>query len=91
MIICIVENSHTWDAFGSPCLIDTSKLTKEYLRAYLESWNSDEPIYIDNTHPLGGIHEFYSYSFASKYSEDIQQAIVEPPQMVDKLISIVFE
>ena len=90
MIICIVENSNEWDEFGQPYLIDTSLLKEEYLRAYLES-TIDDSIIINDTHHLGGIHELYDYSFASKYADDIQQAIVQPPQMVDKLISIIFE
>ena len=89
MIICIVENSNEWDEFGQPYLIDTSLLKEEYLRAYLES-TIDDSIIINDTHHLGGIHEL-DYSFASKYADDIQQAIVQPPQMVDKLISIIFE
>lgn len=91
MIICIVENSTYWHNWEHPYLLDTSKLSEEYLRAYLESWNPKDILVINNTHPLGGIHELYSYSFASKYSEDIQQAIIQPPQLVEKLISIVFE
>jgi hypothetical protein len=89
MIICIVENSNEWDDFGQPYLIDTSLLKEEYLRAYLES-TIDDIIIINDTHHLGCIHEL-DYSFASKYADDIQQAIVQPPQMVDKLISIIFE
>ena len=81
MIICIVENSTQWDDFGQPYLIDTSLLKEEYLRAYLES-TIDDSIIINDTHHLGGIHEL-DYSF--------EQVIVQPPQMVDKLISIIFE
>lgn len=90
MIICIVENSTHWDEFGQPYLIDTSLLKDEYLRAYLESTNNDN-IIINNTHPLGGVHELYEHAFASKYSEDIFEALIDPPQIVDKMLSIVFE
>ena len=80
MIICIVENSTEWDEFGQPYLIDTSLLKEEYLRAYLEGSVNVRKVNSDKGRFIDSWNK-----------EDIFAAIVQPPQMVDKLISIIFE
>ena len=80
MIICITENSTEWDDFGQPYLIDTSLLKEEYLRGYLEV--SVEVIKVDSNN--GRFIDSWN-------KEDIFAAMIKPPQMVDKLISIIFE
>jgi len=93
MIICITENSPYWDAYGIPYLIDTSKLDKaSWFRKLLEE-TTEKSIVLKKINKIKPSFDSYSYHdwFTSLVYEDIQQAIVEPPQMVDKLLSIVFE
>ena len=92
MIICIVENSIKWDDFGLPYLVDTSKLNS-YLKSDFESLNSSELVYSKKVNSLKTSDYLYSYHdwWSDTVFEDLQQAIVQPPQLVDKLVSIIFE
>ena len=81
MIICITENSHSWDKFGEPYLVDTNLLIEgTTIKEFLESCTISSVAVDMNDCNL------VTYEY-----KEIQQAIVEPPQKVDKLLSIVFE
>ena len=85
MIICITENSTHWGKFGQPYLIDTNLLPDgTAFKEFIESCELTS-IAID-------INDVKLYQIAMSIVEPcIQKAMVQPPQMVDKLLSIVFE
>lgn len=91
MIICITENSHSWDTFGEPYLIDTNLLIEgTTIKEFLESCTlSSVAVDINDCNLV--IPDSYEYCWGHIVYEEIQQAIVQPPQKVDKLLSIVFE
>lgn len=88
MIICLVENCIAWDSQGELYLIDTSVLTSEPFRSFLES--AGDSLYVDGDGEFGVCtHEKQGWSCL--YELDIQRAMVNPPQLVEKLVSVTFE
>ena len=88
MIICMVENCASWDEPGEIYLIDSSLLTSEPFRSFLES--------ASNSLCVSGDGEFgrctnLVQGWRGQYELDIQRAVVNPPQLVEKLISVTFE
>lgn len=91
MIICITENSTHWDEFGQPYLIDTHLLPNgTAFKEFVETCELTSVAVDINDFNLV-IPDSYDYCWSHVVFEDIQQAMVQPPQMVDKLLSIVFE
>ena len=91
MIICITENSHSWDRFGEPYLVDTNLLIEgTAIKEFLESCILPSiTVNINDVNLV--IPDSYECCWSHIVYEDIQQAIVQPPQMVDKLLNVVFE
>lgn len=91
MIICITENSTHWDEFGQSYLIDTHLLPNgTAFKEFVETCELTSVAVDINDFNLV-IPDSYDYCWSHVVFEDIQQAMVQPPQMVDKLLSIVFE
>lgn len=88
MIICLVENCATWDGQGEMYLIDTCLLTSEPFRSLLESADSSLSLTGDD---LFCVVNNQSTGWNYQYELDIQRAMVDPPQLVEKLISVTFE
>lgn len=84
----MVENCPSWDSQGGLYLIDTSLLTSEPLRSFIESAGSE--LYVDGDGEFGVCTD-ERQGWSWQYDSDIQKAIVNPPQLVEKLISVTFE
>lgn len=84
----MVENCAAWDGQGGLYLIDTSLLTSEPFRSFLESAGSE--LYVDEDVKFG-VCTVERQGWSWQYESDIQRAIVKPPQLVQKLISVTFE
>ena len=89
MIICITENSTHWDEFGQSYLIDTNLLPDG--TAFKEFVESCELTSVEVNINDVNLTDSYEYCWSHVIFEDIQKAMVQPPQMVDKLLSIVFK
>ena len=90
MIICLVENSATKAAARGVAayLIDTSLLLSEPFRSFLESAPSF--LSIDGEGEFGEVtSEIHCWKW--RYELELNRAIVKPPQLVEKLISVLFE
>ena len=88
MIICLVENCASWEGQREMYLVYTSLLTSEPFRSFLES----TPKYLS----VSGDEEFglctsERQGWSGRYELDIARARVNPPQLVEKLVSVTFE
>lgn len=88
MIICLVENCASWVCHCEAYLIDTSLLTSEPLRSFLES--AEDSLYVDGDGEFG-LCTSEKQGWSGQYELDIQRAMVNPPTLVEKLVSIIFE
>jgi hypothetical protein len=88
MIICLVENCASWDRQGEMYLIDTSLLLSEPFRSFLESAPSS--LSVDDEGEFGE-HTDERQCWRWQYELDLNRAIVKPPQLVEKLISVTFD
>jgi len=89
MIICIWENSASWDEYAKPYLLNTEKLTNQKLKSILETASNDDILF--SYDELKGLTCDKENNWLPKIKEDVQQSIVYPPQTVNKLLTIGFE
>ncbi|OBQ43607.1 MAG: hypothetical protein AN484_11415 [Aphanizomenon flos-aquae WA102] len=86
MIICLIETyKYSWEGQGEMYIIDTSLLSSEPFRSFLESAPSS--LYIGD----GEFCTSEKLGWSWQYESDIQRAVVKPPQLVEKLVSVTFD
>ena len=86
MIICILESNDTWDEYVVPFLLNTDLLKNKQLKAFFKSAN-----HYSLQNMKSSLSTILSENFDYQdYYNEIIEAMVDPPQLVEKIILLDF-